>query len=292
MFTQSYNRYSYCLNNPLKYTDPSGYSYKPDDWDKANSVSNPWFNAGRTGSIGPGSGNHWSDTKRNEYFNYMLSSTSAFNNIYGSGASEIAKNIASHSTSLSDWRQGTISIASVREKGGFWIQYDAGTVGGTASELSINNPNDISGVDIGSKFINIANYGKDGNNWLDKTLNYFSKLDGAAAAATRAREKLELEYLRQVDINRVLSANYSQTVKHSMIAIKAVGKFTGVASMGISWADYANNRTTGNLIQAIANTGLVGVRVNPITGIIIGVADVTGASDYVYDQIGGLIEHC
>ncbi len=23
-FTQSYNRYSYCLNNPLKYTDPSG----------------------------------------------------------------------------------------------------------------------------------------------------------------------------------------------------------------------------------------------------------------------------
>jgi RHS repeat-associated protein len=23
-FTQSLNRYSYCLNNPLKYTDPSG----------------------------------------------------------------------------------------------------------------------------------------------------------------------------------------------------------------------------------------------------------------------------
>jgi len=25
--TQNYNRYSYCLNNPLKYTDPSGYTY-------------------------------------------------------------------------------------------------------------------------------------------------------------------------------------------------------------------------------------------------------------------------
>ncbi len=25
--TQSHNRYSYCLNNPLKYTDPSGYSF-------------------------------------------------------------------------------------------------------------------------------------------------------------------------------------------------------------------------------------------------------------------------
>lgn len=34
-FTQSYNRYSYCLNNPLKYTDPSGYNYKPTYWDEA-----------------------------------------------------------------------------------------------------------------------------------------------------------------------------------------------------------------------------------------------------------------
>lgn len=25
--TQNYNRYSYCLNNPLRYTDPSGYEY-------------------------------------------------------------------------------------------------------------------------------------------------------------------------------------------------------------------------------------------------------------------------
>jgi RHS repeat-associated protein len=26
-YTQSYNRYSYCMNNPLRYTDPSGWSY-------------------------------------------------------------------------------------------------------------------------------------------------------------------------------------------------------------------------------------------------------------------------
>ncbi|MFA9388738.1 MAG: RHS repeat-associated core domain-containing protein [Prolixibacteraceae bacterium] len=32
--TQSYNRYSYCLNNPLKYTDPSGNNYKPDYWNE------------------------------------------------------------------------------------------------------------------------------------------------------------------------------------------------------------------------------------------------------------------
>ena len=29
-FTQNFNRYSYCLNNPLKYTDPSGNNYVSD----------------------------------------------------------------------------------------------------------------------------------------------------------------------------------------------------------------------------------------------------------------------
>jgi hypothetical protein len=32
-FSQSYNRYSYCLNNPLKYTDPSGLYWDTDDID-------------------------------------------------------------------------------------------------------------------------------------------------------------------------------------------------------------------------------------------------------------------
>ena len=30
-FTQNFNRYSYCLNNPLKYTDPSGEIFVIDD---------------------------------------------------------------------------------------------------------------------------------------------------------------------------------------------------------------------------------------------------------------------
>jgi hypothetical protein len=158
---------------------------------------------------------------------------------------------------------------------GRWI------IGGGIRSIYVNQ-----GLGIGD---DAANGG--GNDWLDPTLNYSSKANGGLATATGAREVLEWEYIRQARINRALSGNYSQTVKHSMRAIKAVGKFTGVASMGISWADYANNPTTGNLIQAIANTGLVFVRVNPITGIIIGFADVTGASDYVYDQIGDFINH-
>ena len=32
-YTITYNRYSYCLNNPLKYTDPTGQRYVDDIWD-------------------------------------------------------------------------------------------------------------------------------------------------------------------------------------------------------------------------------------------------------------------
>jgi RHS repeat-associated protein len=40
--TQNYNRYSYCLNNPLKFTDPSGWQMAPADkyWDLGHSPTN------------------------------------------------------------------------------------------------------------------------------------------------------------------------------------------------------------------------------------------------------------
>ena len=31
-FTQNFNRYSYCMNNPLKYTDPDGEFFIIDSW--------------------------------------------------------------------------------------------------------------------------------------------------------------------------------------------------------------------------------------------------------------------
>ncbi|CAB5493885.1 Rhs-family protein, partial [Bathymodiolus azoricus thioautotrophic gill symbiont] len=41
--TQSYNRYSYVMNNPLKYTDPSGYW-----WNPFKAVAKAWRNAWRS----------------------------------------------------------------------------------------------------------------------------------------------------------------------------------------------------------------------------------------------------
>lgn len=40
--TQGYNRYSYCLNNPLKWVDPSGERFR-DDWFKDPNGNLQWF---------------------------------------------------------------------------------------------------------------------------------------------------------------------------------------------------------------------------------------------------------
>ena len=72
--------------------------------------------------------------------------------------------------------------------------------------------------------------------------------------------------------------------------VKLLGKFTGLTSAGFAWYDYINNPTTGNLIQAISNSGLVFLRINPLIGIGVGILDVTGASDYIYDLIGEEID--
>ena len=54
-FTQNYNRYTYCLNNPLRYTDPSGYTYKAYMDDKSGE-GNYWPRGKGPGTWGGGGG--------------------------------------------------------------------------------------------------------------------------------------------------------------------------------------------------------------------------------------------
>jgi hypothetical protein len=84
--SQSYNRYSYCLNNPLKYTDPSGeliWLIPNIGWSKSSG-----FSIGLTFMVGiPGVASAQASVgysfKSND-FNANIGATAAFNTAYGS----------------------------------------------------------------------------------------------------------------------------------------------------------------------------------------------------------------
>jgi hypothetical protein len=75
------------MNNPLKYTDPSGYNHKPNrpDW-RDGFYQLPWPHTIGSGPIGPGSGNHWSDQYMSLHEQFMFGNQAYFDQRNGAGA--------------------------------------------------------------------------------------------------------------------------------------------------------------------------------------------------------------
>ena len=85
-FTQSYNRYAYCLNNPLKYTDPSGeffFLIPHIGWSKSGGLNiglTAIFGIPSIASVQAGIGYSF---KSND-FSATVGATAAFNTVYAS----------------------------------------------------------------------------------------------------------------------------------------------------------------------------------------------------------------
>jgi len=280
-YTQSHNRYSYCLNNPLKYTDPSGYSYKPDDWNKFGGVVSMTFGfgAGLSGRLGPGSGNHWSDAYRNEAGNYMLMSSSTFNNMYGPGAADIASSLAGNAYTLNQWRQGTISISSVREAGGYFTQQaytvtlasrEVIQVGGETIVMSTN-----SGPGKISQHWVAVNTAEDGGGTLGKVDNFLSNSStlrdyativlGMLDIATDARIPAETKPKYQPrGYNPAVDAKVANGMKVVNGVVGVMGKTLGV----LSAVEHGNQAyqafDSGFIWQGIGYTALTGLDIGLI----------------------------
>jgi len=116
-YTQSYNRYSYCLNNPLIYTDPDGeffFIVPSVGWSKSGGwnvgITAIWGIPG-VASVQVGAGYSF----KNEDFNVFAGATAAFNTVY-----------VNYSTQ-SDWSVGW--SAGLSPQMGFPVSTNFTTVG-------------------------------------------------------------------------------------------------------------------------------------------------------------------
>jgi RHS repeat-associated protein len=109
---------------------------------------------------------------------------------------------------------------------------------------------------------------------------------GAGAAAKEVTISLAIE--TQATQATLDSADEVQltTSRKLLRATELIGKATGIVGALSAISKAIDNPTTGNLVNAVFNTGMVFVRTNPAVGLIMGVLDATGVSDKVYEGMG------
>jgi RHS repeat-associated protein len=299
-YTQSYNRYSYCMNNPLRYTDPSGW-YVADGTSFGRDINTMIYENGATFySFGIGSpGNYFSGTG--------VANTSIGAQGYRYVGGGVYMDVATgngldfgtvYDNSLAQEQVGFSSGSVAREfvdriKSGFGL-YSYQLYNRTNWVLSIGNPGLYAAIGGGYQTLNptagsftfggeITNVSSGGGDWINTAVNIL-------AVGATSGYIIGFEVLRQAKLNREIAGTFSTEVKNSARIFKTIGKFTGIVGAEISWNDYFNNPTTGGLVKAWTNTGLVFIRVNPFVGIGLGILDLTGGGDWLYNQIGNGID--
>ena len=75
------------------------------------------------------------------------------------------------------------------------------------------------------------------------------------------------------------TAQYAQGLTTLGKGAKLLGRATGITSIADSVSDVYNNPTTGNTLKLAFDVGVTIAKINPVTGILIGALEVTGAKD-------------
>lgn len=82
------------------------------------------------------------------------------------------------------------------------------------------------------------------------------------------------------------SGDIGRTGNNYLKATKFLDKITGGVSAYTAWVDYQNNPNTANKIKLATNIGLVALRINPFVSLGIGILDLSGGTDWMYNQAG------
>jgi hypothetical protein len=293
---QNYNRFTYALNNPLKYIDPSGYIYKPDYWNTKPTFS-PYFGPGYKGSIGPGSGNHWSDQNRSEWGNFMVRNQRSYDGMYGQGAYVLANEVYKNPDIRTQWISGQASLQN-----GFWVQSweeepykDFGLHGGIQLP-SFNLIHTFYGFKGNSGRVDEA-AGGGGNN----SIEYVGAVNDIALATVMGYNTLDnglkRKYAHQLSkrINAKSGNIYQSAKSFGKGSAKVLGKTANFVAVGSITYDFisgeANTATivdAGMLIGGTAAVFFIGTAAAPFVlgvGVVYGVGCLFGFDDYLNETL-------
>jgi RHS repeat-associated protein len=315
--TQNYNRYGYCWNNPLKYTDPSGESF----WKSLASIAvSVGFSAvGIAVGIATGGAIGWVgyvDFNRGDW------------QVYAGGWGTIGTTPAA----------GFINFGVMDGKFSFYGGVAATPKflgGGDKPKNGIEENNNSNPMNVikddpkPNQIVNNENYnystsdlkvlrsmGAQNTNIFN---NFYTEVNitkrpyqiiVGPVTPTDCLTADDLGWILDTDkIDKIAGGiGVNMNVKEGMIELakksgdigragktylnitKALGKATGIVGAGTAWYDYYNKPTTGGLVKALSNTGLVFIRVNPFVGVGLGILDLTGGSDWFYNQVGNGID--
>jgi RHS repeat-associated protein len=265
-FSQSFNRYSYVVNNPLKYIDPDGYRRQYRSRAHPDELPPPQNNLG---------GGFINNNPNSPYYYPPIGG--GFSGFGGGFMNPFSIGGGSWVNSF----RGGIRPPGFGENGpgfgGVYYDWYSGTYRSTnglgqlhwrdAYDVLIahkENPNGITLPPItyiwnrrrGSGRIvggvpkwwgdhparwgswNAAN---GGDSWGNTALYYSGKIIGGVSLLNKGRELAEWEYLRQARFNRALSGNFSQPIKHSLRLLKNTGRVLGGAGIVITGVDMGVN---------------------------------------------------
>ena len=257
---QNYNRYSYVLNNPLKYTDPSGYEYQPHQDDK-NWNQSALYNTMMGQRINDGF--NWMYSMMDIQTQWLHMGAQRFNDLYGMGAFSTMtslhnfKNALKNSGSYHFTGEGAQNLFGMMQQGsvdGFNL-YDVEAFG---RHTIVSSQGDIGLIEFGqsggigfsnptaSVFMSIADVGFDANtgaesfytsvpDWVDKTNTGV----GAFMVGNNTKEQL-ISYAAR-------TGNIGKTGAKYLKVIRSTGFAGSVFGMGVSGYNIYNDYSQGGI---------------------------------------------
>ncbi len=232
--SQNYNRYSYCLNNPLKYTDPSGYNAheKPWDWDMEPQFAGPFGPRSSTGGW-----NGWSNPFAGaQAHDFVMMSSFSFNNVYGKGASDIGRALYNDPAAFAQWSAGKTSIETVRQAGGFYTTTTTTSgnqtpvYGNTGQIIVVNLPTTITLKKWNA--VQLASGQGGSNQWsynetvpfvMTGTGNTFNLIGTAAEYAAYEARALSAAQIARNGINGIKTISLGASVVGGVLTVAVAG---------------------------------------------------------------------